>query len=43
MIEILQFVFESFWHWLGFAILLGIVTQGAWKVAGIVYEAVRKI
>jgi hypothetical protein len=26
--EILQFVFGSFWRWLGFAILLGIAVSG---------------
>lgn len=28
MLEILKFIFQGFWHWLGFAILLGIVAHG---------------
>ncbi len=40
MIEILEFVFSSFWIWLGFAILLGIVTQGAWRLVWSVIDKV---
>jgi hypothetical protein len=28
MLEVLQFIFSSFWVWLGTVILLGIVAQG---------------
>lgn len=28
MLDVLKFVFQSFWHWLGFAILLSIVAHG---------------
>ncbi len=27
MLAILQFVFQDFWHWLGFALLLAILTM----------------
>lgn len=26
MIEVLQFIFQDFWHWAGTAILAGVVT-----------------
>lgn len=32
MIEILQFVFSGFWHFVGFAFLLAIVLQGSAQV-----------
>lgn len=28
MIETLRFIFSSFWHWLGFLILLGVTVHG---------------
>lgn len=28
MLDILQFVFSSFWHWLGFIIIIGIIAEG---------------
>lgn len=28
MLEVLKFIFSSFWHWLGFAILLTIAAHG---------------
>lgn len=28
MLEVLQFVFSGFWHWLGSAILLFIISHG---------------
>jgi len=28
MLDVLIFVFSDFWHWLGFAILLGIIMTG---------------
>jgi hypothetical protein len=31
MLPILQFIFSSFWIWLGTAVLLWIVTAGAWR------------
>jgi len=41
MIEILQFIFSSFWVWLGFAILLGIATEGALRVLVVLMTALR--
>lgn len=28
MIEVLQFIFSSFWHWLGTFLLLAVVFEG---------------
>ena len=28
MIEILQFIFQSFWHWAGTVILIGAISAG---------------
>lgn len=28
MLDILKFIFQNFWHWLGFAILLSITVHG---------------
>ena len=39
MIEVLQFVFSSFWIWLGTAILLAIVASG---VGGLINIKVSK-
>jgi hypothetical protein len=27
MLEILQFIFSSFWHWLGFIIMIAIIAE----------------
>ena len=35
MLEILHFVFSSFWTWAGTAILLGIVTDGVTRAVTI--------
>lgn len=32
MLPILQFVFSSFWTWLGFAVLLAIAVQGVGQI-----------
>ena len=42
MIEILEFVFAGFWRWLGFAILLAIVTQGLWQFGAAVINAIKR-
>ena len=39
MIEVLEFVFAGFWRWLGFAILLGVTTEGIWRVTSAVLVA----
>lgn len=28
MLDVLQFIFSSFWHWLGTLILLAVVAEG---------------
>lgn len=37
MIEVLQFVFSSFWVFLGTFMLLGVVTQGTVAILAIVF------
>ena len=41
MLEVLQFVFSSFWVWLGTAILLGIATDGATRMLAALAIMVR--
>lgn len=28
MLEVLQFIFQDFWHWLGTLILLSVIAEG---------------
>jgi hypothetical protein len=28
MLAVLQFIFSSFWHWIGTVILLGVIAEG---------------
>jgi len=28
MLEILKFIFQDFWHWLGTVIILGVIAEG---------------
>lgn len=28
MLEVLQFIFQSFWHWLGSFLLLAVISEG---------------
>ena len=44
MIEILEFVFSSFWHWLGFVILVSAIAdipRGLIKV--VIRRAIKKV
>lgn len=42
MIEVLNFVFQSFWTWLGCAILLAIATNGTMKLLGSILLVFRR-
>jgi hypothetical protein len=33
MVEVLQFIFSSFWVWLGTVVLIGVITTSALAVA----------
>ena len=41
MLEVLQFVFSSFWVWLGSILMLGVVTQGLGAAVAAILSAVR--
>lgn len=41
MLEVLQFVFSSFWVWLGSILMLGVVTQGLVAAVAAILSAVR--
>lgn len=32
MIEILQFIFQDFWHWLGTVIIIGVIGEAVGKI-----------
>lgn len=42
MLEVLEFIFSSFWRWLGFAILLAIVAEGAGNILQTIIFRVKK-
>lgn len=39
MLEILQFIFQDFWHWLGTVILIGVIAQG---LSGLINIVINK-
>lgn len=42
MLEILQFIFSDFWHWLGATIMLGVISGGLGSVRGLVSYRIEK-
>lgn len=42
MLEVMQFVFSSFWVWLGTAILLGIVSDGVTRLVALFATILRR-
>jgi len=43
MLEVLQFIFQDFWHWLGTAILLGIIASSLGGFIKISIPNIRQI
>lgn len=41
MVEVLQFVFSSFWVWIGTVILIGVITTSALTVLAAISNAAR--
>lgn len=39
MIEVLEFVFQSFWHWLGTLLLVAVIVEG---VGGLIRIRIKK-
>lgn len=39
MLEILKFIFSSFWIWLGMVIILGVIAEG---IGGFVSTAIKR-
>jgi len=42
MIEILNFIFSSFWIWLGTFLLLGVISLGIYNLFGSIIKAIRR-
>jgi hypothetical protein len=42
MLEVLQFIFSSFWIWLGFFILLLLIVSGLTEIVGTIFQSIFK-
>ena len=43
MLEILKYIFSSFWIWLGFVIILAVLAETLARIFGIIFQVIYSI